>query len=221
MDRLMSSICLIILFSASLIADGYSIPRSDADDELLIRQVVSDADVASEKDEAVLGAEGHFASFLKTYGKSYATPAEHSYRFSVFKANLRRARRHQLMDPSAVHGITQFSDLTPEEFERNYLGLHRRKPTMFSKVGNGGAHEAPLLPTSDLPQNFDWRDHGAVTPVKNQVGRGRSLCIVSSYLLRVYGSLLWRPDCRALVDLAGLSAQRGLWKGPTFWRREI
>ncbi|CAA7391970.1 unnamed protein product [Spirodela intermedia] len=168
MDRLMSSICLIFFFSASLIANGYSIPRSDADDELLIRQVVSDADVSSKKDEAVLGAEGHFASFLKTYGKSYATPAEHSYRFSVFKANLRRARRHQLLDPSAVHGVTQFSDLTPEEFERNYLGLHRRRPTMFSKVGNGGTHEAPILPTNDLPQNFDWRDQGAVTPVKNQ-----------------------------------------------------
>ena len=162
------SICLLLLFSAWMTVHGYSIPRSDADDDLLIRQIVSDADIASENEEAILGAEGQFFRFLKKFGKSYATPAEHGYRFSVFKANLRRAKRHQLLDPTAVHGINQFSDLTPEEFERNYLGLHRRKPSMFSKVGSG-AHEAPILPTNDLPENFDWRDQGAVTPVKNQV----------------------------------------------------
>ncbi|MQL75738.1 hypothetical protein Taro_008126, partial [Colocasia esculenta] len=165
-------VVLLLLFAlaAFLLADGYSIPRSDADDGLLIRQVVSDADNAAEADEALLNAEGHFAGFLRMYGKSYATPEEHSYRFSVFKANLRRARRHQLLDPTAVHGVTQFSDLTPEEFERGYLGLHRRRPPMFSKrtAGVGSAHEAPILPTEDLPADFDWRDHGAVTSVKNQ-----------------------------------------------------
>ncbi|XP_078447913.1 cysteine proteinase 1-like [Wolffia australiana] len=168
MDRAALSIFLFVVFSAVLIADGYSISKSDADDGLLIKQVVSDADAASEHDEAILGAEAHFASFLNKFGKSYASKAEHGYRFSVFKANLRRAKRHQLLDPSAVHGITQFSDLTPEEFEKGFLGLHRRKPAMFSRVGSSGAHEAPILPTNDLPENFDWRDRGAVTPVKNQ-----------------------------------------------------
>lgn len=68
----------------------------------------------------------------------------------------------QLNDPGAQHGITQFSDLTEEEFQHYYLGL-------------ASAHEpgesipvAPTLPTGDLPETFDWRDRGAVTPVKNQ-----------------------------------------------------
>lgn len=67
-----------------------------------------------------------------------------------------------MMDPTAVHGVTKFSDLTPREFRRQYLGLKRlRLPA--------DAHEAPILPTNDLPTDFDWRDKGAVTNVKDQV----------------------------------------------------
>ncbi|MQL90608.1 hypothetical protein Taro_023194 [Colocasia esculenta] len=74
-----------------------------------------------------------------------------------------------LLDPTAVHWLTQFSDLTPEEFEPGYLRLHHRLPPMFSKkaAGVGSAHEAPMLPTDDLLADFDWKDHGAITPVKN------------------------------------------------------
>lgn len=81
----------------------------------------------------------------------------------MFKANLRRASRHQKLDPSAVHGVTQFSDLTPAEFRRNHLGLKRRLRLPSD------ANKAPILPTEDLPTDFDWRERGAVAPVKNQV----------------------------------------------------
>ncbi|KAL3734210.1 hypothetical protein ACJRO7_023541 [Eucalyptus globulus] len=123
----------------------------------LIRQVVS----SGGDDDLALGAERHFVDFKLRFGKAYATPEEHDYRLGVFKANLRRARLHQKLDPSAVHGVTKFSDLTPEEFRRQFLGLKRlRLPT--------DANKAPVLPTDDLPTEFDWRDRGAVTGVKDQ-----------------------------------------------------
>ncbi|RWR79148.1 putative cysteine protease RD19C [Cinnamomum micranthum f. kanehirae] len=140
----------LLLFSIATVRSA-DVDESDA----LIRQVVSD------DDDLLLNADHHFAAFLSRFGKSYAAPEEHAYRLSVFKANLRRARRHQRLDPSAVHGVTQFSDLTEEEFERSYLGL---RPVTLP----ADAHKAPILPTNDLPTDFDWRDHGAVTPVKNQ-----------------------------------------------------
>ncbi|CAO2209371.1 unnamed protein product [Urochloa humidicola] len=134
----------------------------DAEDPL-IRQVVPGGD----DNDLELNAESHFLSFVQRFGKSYKDADEHAYRLSVFKSNLRRARRHQLLDPSAEHGITKFSDLTPAEFRRTYLGLRKSRRALLRELGDS-AHEAPVLPTDGLPEDFDWRDHGAVGPVKNQ-----------------------------------------------------
>ncbi|PON80790.1 Cysteine Protease [Parasponia andersonii] len=146
---------LVVLFSLAVVAVHAS-PDGAGDDELLIRQVVDGNGVAR------LGAEHHFSVFKSRFGKAYATQEEHDYRFEVFKANLRRARRHQRLDPSASHGVTRFSDLTPAEFRRSFLGLRSRLRLPSD------ANKAPILPTENLPEDFDWRDHGAVTPVKNQ-----------------------------------------------------
>ncbi|EPS65881.1 cysteine proteinase, partial [Genlisea aurea] len=125
----------------------------------LIRQVVDGV----EEIDLLLNADHHFSLFKSKYGKSYATQEEHDRRFSVFKANLRRAKKRQLLDPSAVHGITKFSDLTPAEFKKTFLGLHTKRVKLPSD-----ANKAPVLPTNDLPENFDWREKGAVTAVKDQ-----------------------------------------------------
>ena len=115
-----------------------------------------------------LELDSHFVSFVRRFGKTYRDAEEHAHRLSVFKANMRRARRHQLLDPSAEHGVTKFSDLTPAEFRRTFLGLKTSRRSFLREMA-GSAHDAPVLPTDGLPEDFDWRDHGAVGPVKNQV----------------------------------------------------
>ncbi|XP_076922758.1 cysteine proteinase 15A-like [Bidens hawaiensis] len=128
------------------------------DSDPLIRQVVPDPEQQISTDHHHL-----FSLFKTKFGKAYATQDMHDYRLSVFKANLRHAKRHQLLDPTAEHGVTKFSDLTPSEFQKTYLGLNK-KVLAFP----ADAEHAPILPTSDLPEDFDWRNLGAVTPVKNQ-----------------------------------------------------
>ena len=156
MERFTLFSLFLLLIPYLCFAEVVSTVDLDESDDLLIRQVVSDGE------DHVLNAEHHFSLFKSKYGKTYATQEEHDYRFSVFKANLRRAKRHQLLDPSAVHGVTKFSDLTPAEFRRNFLGLKGRLKLPAD------AQKAPILPTNNLPDDFDWREKGAVTGVKNQ-----------------------------------------------------
>lgn len=54
-------------------------------------------------------------------------------------------------------------DLSPEEFRSMYLmpkGLHASKKIKGSTM--------KPLPAIELPSSFDWREHGAVSPVKDQ-----------------------------------------------------
>nr|BAF03553.1 cysteine proteinase CP2 [Phaseolus vulgaris] len=148
------TLCALLLFAAVAAAAGGG--DTDADD-ILIRQVVPEGEV----EDHLLNAEHHFSTFKAKFGKTYATKEEHDHRFGVFKSNMRRARLHAQLDPSAVHGVTKFSDLTPAEFHRKFLGL---KPLRLP----AHAQKAPILPTNNLPKDFDWRDKGAVTNVKDQ-----------------------------------------------------
>ncbi|KAI3803632.1 hypothetical protein L1987_31789 [Smallanthus sonchifolius] len=144
----------ISLLAFSLFIVATSLVSAESGDNMFIRQVVGDEN-------------HHFGDFKHKFEKSYPSQEEHDYRLSVFKANLRRAKRYQKLDPSAIHRVTQFSDMTPEEFGK-HLGL--RSGIKFPS----DAGKAPILQTDNLPEDFDWRDHGAITGVKNQ-GSSRAL----------------------------------------------
>lgn len=180
MDR--RSLLALLLFAAVATAAIAEQIDDSVDGDLLIRQVVDDAEA---EEDHVLNAEHHFSNFKAQFKKTYATKEEHDYRFGVFKSNLRKAKLHQKLDPSAKHGVTKFSDLTPLEFRRQFLGV---KPLRLP----AHAQKAPILPTSNLPEDFDWRDKGAVTPVKNQARATRLSFILNYYYYFVFTCSIWR-----------------------------
>ncbi|CAA7390852.1 unnamed protein product [Spirodela intermedia] len=116
--------------------------------------------------------EAAFVSFARKYGKEYATREEYLHRLAVFARNAAKAAEHQALDPTAVHGVTPFSDLTEEEFERHFTGLAAAGSAAGRRCGRaggrGGRQTAPHLDVKGLPSNFDWREKGAVTDVKMQ-----------------------------------------------------
>jgi cathepsin F len=110
-----------------------------------------------------------FEKFLNLYGKSYEG-LEYQKRFQIFLSNMQEARR-LTKETTAFHGITQFMDLTPEEFKAQYLmapmptaGLAEaclRKGVYYEKTG------------VQIPDTWDWRQTpNIVTDVKNQASCG-------------------------------------------------
>lgn len=82
----------------------------------------------------------------------------------IFEANLAKIHEHNAKGLSWREGVNQFTDMSAAEFKQ-YKG----------KVPTGGAARAlPVVATlpAGLPVHVDWRDRGAVTPVKNQGGCG-------------------------------------------------
>merc|ERR1712060_645269 len=92
----------------------------------------------------------------------YSTKSEHDKRFEIFKTNMDKITEHNKGHHSWKMGITQFSDMTPEEF-KSYVSCgslnHKPSKTVF---------DAPKDKNKTVASSIDWVPKGAVTPVKNQ-----------------------------------------------------
>nr|KAG5712908.1 hypothetical protein BaRGS_007505 [Batillaria attramentaria] len=139
-----------------------------------------------------------FKQFKEKYGRLYDTQEEEARRFKVFCVNMKRIKTIQEYEQgSAVYGVTKFADLSEEEFRRTYLtpkwDLSLRRPWM----------KKATIPTGPVPDSFDWRDHGAVTPVKNQGSCGS--CWAFSTTGNIEGQ--WAIRSKKLVSLS----EQGEW----------
>jgi C1A family cysteine protease len=102
-----------------------------------------------------------FSGFLKKFEKNYASLEELEKRFDIFRDNLKEIIEHnQLMHKNFTMGVNTFTDLTPDEFKSQYGGLLGRVAKSSCKA---------YAPTGKaVPDSWDWREAGAVTPVKDQ-----------------------------------------------------
>jgi C1A family cysteine protease len=106
-----------------------------------------------------------FDAFKRDHGKAYSTQSEELDRFDVFVANLKhvddRNAQELAQGGEAVHGITQFSDMSQEEFEDMYLS----KMDASKRLGNATIVTVPeIRGTQGL---VDWTGK-YTTAVKNQ-----------------------------------------------------
>jgi len=99
-----------------------------------------------------------YLDFLKQYNKHYSTE-----NFLTFKENVKFVENHT--NESFNVSINEYSDLN---FSNNQNHLIIKEPDdcyncFFSDVNNENENEKNLI-----PMNVDWREHNAVSNVKNQ-----------------------------------------------------
>jgi len=125
-----------------------------------------------------------FARFQETYGKRYHTRAESQFRHDVFAANLKKMEEHNRSGAKWTMGVNQFSDMTEAEFQAQYMGGYKKLPTPAVN-----ATAAPAKSVKDLPASVDWREKGAVTPVKNQGQCGSCWAFATTAMIESYAAI--------------------------------
>mmetsp|Transcript_12522 Transcript_12522/g.10756 ORF Transcript_12522/g.10756 Transcript_12522/m.10756 type:complete len:337 (-) Transcript_12522:85-1095(-) len=103
-----------------------------------------------------------FHSWKSEHQKYYQSLEEETFRLAIFTENLAKINEmNSQPDSKATFGLTQFADLTEEEFGSIYTGYNPE-----SKKYN--PENVVILNDKDLPDSVNWTAQGAVTPVKNQ-----------------------------------------------------
>jgi len=109
-----------------------------------------------------------FDEFKRAHGKSYASEEEEGGKFQVFVANLQladsRNEAERLNGGTAVHGVTKFFDITPEEFTASYLRTTHPDSSAEKKAAKT-IHQQAVTPQANTV--VDWTGT-YTTAVKNQ-----------------------------------------------------
>jgi len=107
--------------------------------------------------------EKEFGNFVTAHNKRYKHEKEHHERMNVFRHNFRYIQSKNRQGLTYKLGINHLADRTSDELKV----LRGRK---YSKGFNGGQpfEEYNKKDTEALPDSYDWRLYGAVTPVKDQ-----------------------------------------------------
>ncbi|XP_006622333.2 cathepsin O-like [Apis dorsata] len=117
-----------------------------------------------------------FQNYVVRYNKSYRNnPSEYEERFKHFQRSLQHIERMNSLrssQESAYYGLTEFSDMSENEFL-----LHTLLPDLpirGEKHMNASYHRKHQVSTDrmkrsiNIPSRFDWRDKGVITPVRSQ-----------------------------------------------------
>ncbi|KAL8494495.1 hypothetical protein ACS0TY_025339 [Phlomoides rotata] len=124
-----------------------------------------------------------YESWMVKHGKSYNALGEKDKRFLIFKENLQYVdEQNALPNRTFKLGLNRFADLTNDEYRKAYLGTKTDARRRFS--GKVSDRYKPKVGES-LPDSIDWREKGAIVPVKDQGSCGS--CWAFSTIVAVEG----------------------------------
>ena len=122
-----------------------------------------------------------FEGWLVKHNKSYNKDSlEKAKRYEIFKDNLKYVDEHNAGNHTYTLGLNGFSDLTIKEYRNTYLVVNSSLLPEWDEVGNENESDYSFNDTINAaPESIDWRELGAVTPIKYQGGCGKCILIFS------------------------------------------
>merc|ERR1711967_54311 len=163
--REMSGLCRLALFLA-LTAAASAIPTLNLPTE-------EPPHVAAALEDTL---HAEFVAWKSKFAKMYEG-VEHSERFAVFKANLKKIAEHNKLYEAGEEtfhmAANQFADMTSEEFaawskKANGYRADLRDTNLKSGANQTIGSKCTHRSVGTVPASIDWRTKGAVTNVKNQ-----------------------------------------------------
>ena len=108
--------------------------------------------------------------WMASYGRVYENQSEKDRRFKIFKDNLAYIENfNNAGNRTYKLNINEFADLTHDEFLATHTGYKKRdNPT--TTITAPFRYEN----LTEVPTSLDWREQGAVTPVKYQGRCGKA-----------------------------------------------
>ncbi|EFA77940.1 hypothetical protein PPL_08585 [Heterostelium album PN500] len=107
--------------------------------------------------------KNEFENWIDRFEKKYDV-SEFKKRFSIFKSNMDFVHSWNSKNSQTVLGLNHLADLTNLEYRQFYLGTHKK-----AVLGTPGNHEVSNLQSVfGDSATVDWRQKGAVSPIKDQ-----------------------------------------------------
>lgn len=138
-----------------------------------LREMPAPASTVEEVEGISLSSElmGKFHSWMEYHGKEYSSQEEKLHRLRTWVENDVFIHEHNEQEPKPSYtlGHNAFSDMTPDEFERHFnLGKYAMGNVIHFDHESMTEENRMLQEQVSLPDEVNWIDMGAVTPVKNQ-----------------------------------------------------
>ncbi|XP_072384147.1 crustapain-like [Diabrotica undecimpunctata] len=132
-----------------------------------------------------------WTNFKINNNKVYKNIEEHNHRFEIFKKNLIRIKeqneKYEKGESTFKFGITQFADLTEEEFLSRFKSDGNSKLTEIKRILSSSKSKSKISDgADDFPEQYNWVQTGAVTPIRDVLYCGD--CVAESVVAAVEGA---------------------------------
>jgi len=156
-----------------------------------------------------------FMRYVSQHNKMYQTVEQFEMRKELFSATNDFVQEANSADNLYTAGHNQFSDYTEKEMN-NILGL---KDMPMPEVNMEALNDESV--SANVPESWDWRTQGAVTPVKNQGSCGSCWAFSSVEAIEsawiIAGNEEEIMSTQELVDCSSSTGNEGCGGGWYFW----